>query len=661
MVTTKLKKISFNAKPFLKKLFIVFLDLASVTLAWFGAYWLRFSFDIPIWFFEQALDLAPLVLGIQAIVLLVFRLDRLIPRFTSLPDLTRILGFSLAGVGLSTLAIFLKLSGFQGFPRSIPALDLMLIVLLVSGWRILPRLIRENRGLRNHGKKTIIIGAGQAGEMLARDMIRHVNSKYRPLAFLDDDPNKKGRLLHGLPVAGTIKDLPELAKRFGVDLVVIAIPSANKKTIGEIVEICDDAGVEYRILPSAADIISGRVTVSDIRRVTIEDLLGRKTVPPRRDLLERCIKNKVVMITGAGGSIGSELCRQVSSLNPKRVILFEHSEYALYKIDSELKQELQNRVEVIPILGSVNNFKRVKTVLSVFNVGTVYHAAAYKHVPLVEYNPIEGIRNNLFGTLNTALAALECGVETFLLISTDKAVRPTNIMGASKRLSEMVLQALSQHQIERNLHPTVFTMVRFGNVLGSSGSVVPLFRKQIEQGGPVTVTHPEITRYFMTIPEAVQLVIQAGSMAKGGEVFVLDMGEPVKIMDLAQKMIKLSGFTIKDANNPTGDIEIVFTGLRSGEKLYEELLISENVSPTKHPMILMAKEIYIEWDKLQRLLKQLDMACNAFDLNAVRKILARTIKGYVPQCGVVDPVWLAKKAEADRPKKENDNKVYRIF
>ena len=643
MTTAQQKKIPFNVTPFFKKHFIVFLDLVSVTLAWFGAYWLRFSFDIPIWFFNQALHLAPLVLGIQAICLLVFRLDRLMPRFTSLPDLTRILGLSLAGVGLSTFAIFLKFSGFQGFPRSIPALDLMLVVLLVSGWRILPRLIRENRGLRNNGKKTIIIGAGQAGEMLARDMIRHVDTKYRPLAFLDDDPNKKGRLLHGIPVAGTIKDLPELAKKFGVDLAVIAIPSANKKAIGEIVEICDDAGVEYRILPSAADIISGRVTVSDIRRVTIEDLLGRKTIPPRRDLLEKCIKNKVVMITGAGGSIGSELCRQVSSLKPKRVILFEHSEYALYKIDSELKQKLQNRIEVVPILGSVTNFERVKTVLSVFDVDTVYHAAAYKHVPLVEYNPIEGIRNNLFGTLNTALAALECGVETFLLISTDKAVRPTNIMGASKRLSEMVLQALSQHQIERNLHPTVFTMVRFGNVLGSSGSVVPLFRKQIEQGGPVTVTHPEITRYFMTIPEAVQLVIQAGSMAKGGEVFVLDMGEPVKIMDLAQKMIKLSGLTLKDANNPTGDIEIVFTGLRSGEKLYEELLISENVSPTKHPMIMMTKEIYIEWEKLQRLLKQLDMACRAFDLEKVRKILTRTISGYQPQCGVVDPVWLAQK------------------
>ncbi len=643
MTFKDLTEIPANSSPLVKKSFFVCVDLLCLCLAWFGAYWLRFSFDIPIWFFNQALDLAPLVLGIQAICLLGFRLDRLMPRFTSLPDLTRILGFSLASVGLSTFAIFLKFSGFQGFPRSIPALDLMLVVLLVSGWRILPRLVRENRGLRNNGKKTIIIGAGQAGEMLARDMIRHVDTKYRPLAFLDDDPNKKGRLLHGIPVAGTIKDLPELAKKFGIDLAVIAIPSANKKTIGDIVEICDDVGVEYRILPSAADIISGRVTVSDIRRVTIEDLLGRKTVPPRRDLLEKCIKNKVVMITGAGGSIGSELCRQVSSLKPKRVILFEHSEYALYKIDSELKQKLQNRIEVVPILGSVTNFERVKTVLSVFDVDTVYHAAAYKHVPLVEYNPIEGLRNNLFGTLNTALAALECSVETFLLISTDKAVRPTNIMGASKRLSEMVLQALSQHQIERNLHPTVFTMVRFGNVLGSSGSVVPLFRKQIEQGGPVTVTHPEITRYFMTIPEAVQLVIQAGSMAKGGEVFVLDMGEPVKIMDLAQKMIKLSGLTLKDANNPTGDIEIVFTGLRSGEKLYEELLISEKVSPTKHPMIMMAKEIYIEWDKLQRLLKQLDMACKAFDLEKVRKILARTISGYQPQCGVVDPVWLAQK------------------
>jgi len=621
-----------------KKLLFFVTDLFAITLAWFGAYWLRFSFDIPQWFLDQALNLFPLILAIQVSCLLFFRLYRLMPHFTSLPDLVRILAFTTCSVAFSSLAIFYwKMPGFKGFPRSIPALDLLLLILFITGWRILPRLFREQRLLGKTGKRAVIIGAGQAGEMLVRDIARQGNSDYLPVAFVDDDTGKKGRLLHGIPIIGPIKDLPSVCKDLHIETAIIAIPSASKKTIQAIVELCDKARVDHRILPSTNDIISGKVTVSDIRRITIEDLLGREAIPPRKDLLEACIRNKTVMVTGAGGSIGSELSRQVCSLGASKIILFEHSEFALYKIESELRENYGKQLKIVPILGSVCNFNRVRTAISVFEVDTIYHAAAYKHVPLVEFNPIEGIHNNFFGTLNTALAALECGVKTFLLISTDKAVRPTNIMGASKRLSEMALQALAKH----GDHKTVFTMVRFGNVLGSSGSVVPLFRKQIRTGGPVTVTHPEITRYFMTIPEAVQLVIQAGSMASGGEIFVLDMGEPVRIVDLARKMIRLSGLSEKTEDNPDGDIEIKFTGLRPGEKLYEELLIGGNVTGTSHPMIMKTFETFVEWRILQKHIKILHSACKNMDLEHVRQILEHIIEGYKPQCGLVDPVWLA--------------------
>jgi len=559
------------------------------------------------------------------------------PRFTSLPDLARIIIFGIIAVAFSSIAIYLKMPGFRGFPRSVPALDILLLILFVTGWRILPRLFKEQRLLGKKGKRTIIIGAGQAGEMLVRDIARQGNSDFFPIAFLDDDQEKNGRLLHGIPIIGPIKRLPYVCKDLNAETAIIAIPSASKKTIQAIVDLCTKAKLDHRIIPSTNDIISGKVTISDVRRITIEDLLGREPVPPKKDLLEACIRNKTVMVTGAGGSIGSELSRQVCSLGASKIILFEHSEFALYKIESELRENYGKQLKIVPILGSVCNFNRVRTAISVFGVETIYHAAAYKHVPLVEFNPIEGIHNNFFGTLNTALAALECGVKTFLLISTDKAVRPTNIMGASKRLSEMALQALAKH----GDHETVFTMVRFGNVLGSSGSVVPLFRKQIQAGGPVTVTHPEITRYFMTIPEAVQLVIQAGSMASGGEIFVLDMGEPVKIVDLARKMIRLSGLSEKTEDNPDGDIEIRFTGLRPGEKLYEELLIDGNVTGTSHPMIMKTFETFIEWKTFQKHVRILYKACKEMNLERIRQLLERIIEGYKPQCGVVDPVWLA--------------------
>jgi len=558
----------------------------------------------------------------------------------------------------STFLIFIYNNGFTGFPRSVPAIDFILLFLFTSGWRLLIRIFTEKKYIKQHGKRTLIVGAGRAGEMLVRDMLRQKKSDFYPIAFCDDDPSKRGKLLHGIPVVGPIDILPEITEKYKVDLVILALPSADKKFINYVVNLCHKAGIDYKTLPSTQDIISGKIAITNLRKVTIEDILGRKQVPPKQELLEACIKNKAVMVTGAGGSIGSELCRQIATLKPKRLVLFEHSEYALYKIDAELRQKFKDNLEIIPLLGSVCNFNRVKATISVLEVETIYHAAAYKHVPLIEYNPLEGIQNNLFGTLQTALAALECGVKTFLLISTDKAVRPTNVMGASKRLAEMVLQALSDHQQQKGEHGTIFTMVRFGNVLGSSGSVVPLFRKQIEQGGPVTVTHPDITRYFMTIPEAVQLVIQAGSMAKGGEIFVLDMGEPVKIVDLARNMIKLSGLTVKDEANPDGDIEIIYTGLRPGEKLYEELLIDGDFTSTLHPMIKCVREKYMKWNKLQLKLKQLNVASETFDLIKVKRILSKVIEGYTPQCDSVDPIWLKR---SKKPSLHHfKGKIYRI-
>ncbi len=386
------------------------------------------------------------------------------------------------------------------------------------------------------------------------------------------------------------------------------------------------------------DLVTGKVKVESVRDLDIEDLLGRDSVPPNERLLSACVTDRAVLVTGAGGSIGSELCRQIIALNPVRLVLFELSEFALYQIKMELLEyqatHQGNTVEVIPILGSVNHLHRMEMILNTFEIDTIYHAAAYKHVPLVEKNPVEGVRNNIFGTWRMAEAAMAAKVETFVLISTDKAVRPTSVMGASKRFAELVLQALA-----RKGGRTSFVMVRFGNVLGSSGSVVPLFRQQIRAGGPVTVTHPDIIRYFMTIPEAAQLVLQSGSMGKGGDVFVLDMGAPVKIVDMARRMIHLSGFTLRDEAHPDGDIAIEFTGLRHGEKLYEELLIGDRVEGTEHPLILRANEEELTWDEVFGFLKKLDKACHEFDSIEVRRLLREAIPAYQPQCEFEDYLW----------------------
>ncbi|BAN47719.1 nucleoside-diphosphate sugar epimerase/dehydratase [Metapseudomonas resinovorans] len=502
--------------------------------------------------------------------------------------------------------------------------------------------------------RVAIYGAGAAGNQLVTAL--RMGRAMRPVAFIDDDSSIATRTISGLQVYKP-KHIQQMIDQTGAQEVLLAIPSATRVRRREILATLEGYPLHVRSVPGFMDLASGRVKVDDIQEVDIADLLGRDAVPPRKELFERCIQSKVVMVTGAGGSIGSELCRQILGCGPKTLILFEHSEFNLYNIQIELERRIAREsqsVQLIPILGSVRNLARLVDVMRTWDVDTVYHAAAYKHVPIVEHNIAEGVLNNVMGTLYTAQAAVQAGVENFVLISTDKAVRPTNVMGSTKRLSEMTLQALSREsapvmygdsEAVHRVNKTRFTMVRFGNVLGSSGSVIPLFREQIKRGGPITVTHPNITRYFMTIPEAAQLVIQAGSMGQGGDVFVLDMGQPVKIAELAEKMVHLSGLTVRSERNPSGDISIEFTGLRPGEKLYEELLIGDNVSPTEHPMIMRANEEHLSWDVYKRVLAELFVAVEKDDYVRVRQLLRETVNGYTPEEEIVDWIHQQRRIE----------------
>ncbi|MGP4958722.1 polysaccharide biosynthesis protein [Pseudomonas helleri] len=502
--------------------------------------------------------------------------------------------------------------------------------------------------------RVAIYGAGAAGNQLVAAL--RMGRLMRPVAFVDDDESIADRVISGLQVFKP-ENMQQMIDRTGAQELLLAIPSSSRARRREILGLLEGFALHVRSVPGFMDLASGRVKVDDIQEVDIADLLGRDAVPAQADLLEHCIKGQCVLVTGAGGSIGSELCRQILSLNPTTLLLFEHSEFNLYSILSELEQQVSREslsVKVLPILGSVRNSQKLLDLMKTWKVDTVYHAAAYKHVPMVEHNIAEGVLNNVIGTLNTAQAALQAGVENFVLISTDKAVRPTNVMGSTKRLAEMTLQALS-HEVAPVLlgdksnvvrvNKTRFTMVRFGNVLGSSGSVIPLFHKQIKAGGPLTVTHPKITRYFMTIPEAAQLVIQAGSMGQGGDVFVLDMGEPVRIVELAEKMIHLSGLSVRSDKNLHGDIEIEFTGLRPGEKLYEELLIGDNVIATQHPMIMCANEDMLSWSELKQKLDQLLDAVDQDDYPRVRQLLRETVSGYSPVGEIVDWIHLQHRIE----------------
>ncbi|MBV6750870.1 polysaccharide biosynthesis protein [Pseudomonas chlororaphis] len=502
--------------------------------------------------------------------------------------------------------------------------------------------------------RVAIYGAGAAGNQLVAAL--RMGRVMRPVAFIDDDSSIADRIISGLQVYKP-KHIQQMIDSTGAQEILLAVPSSSRGRRREILSLLETYPLHVRSVPGFMDLASGRVKVDDIQEVDIADLLGRDTVPAQAELLEHCIKGRSVLVTGAGGSIGSELCRQILTLGPKTLLLFEHSEFNLYSILSELEQRVSREalsVRVLPILGSVRNQEKLLSVMSAWHIDTVYHAAAYKHVPMVEHNIAEGVHNNVLGTLNTAQAALQAGVANFVLISTDKAVRPTNVMGSTKRLAEMILQALSKEQAPvlfgdrsnvSRVNRTRFTMVRFGNVLGSSGSVIPLFHKQIKSGGPLTVTHPKITRYFMTIPEAAQLVIQAGSMGLGGDVFVLDMGDPVKIVELAEKMIHLSGLSVRSDKNPHGDIAIEFTGLRPGEKLYEELLIGDNVVATQHPMIMSANEDLLPWDVLSVRLSELLQAIENDDYARVRQLLRNTVSGYAPDGEIVDWIYQQHRRE----------------
>lgn len=552
-------------------------------------------------------------------------------------------------------------------PRSLVFNYWWISMLLIGGLRLLMRqyfmgnwyhgstsgpFLRRQEGLM----RVAIYGAGAAGNQLVAAL--RLGRVMRPVAFIDDDKQIANRVIAGLRVY-TPKHIQQLIDETSAQEVLLAIPSATRARRREILEYLEQFPLHIRSMPGFMDLASGRVKVDDIQEVDVADLLGRDSVAPRTDLLERCIRDQVVMVTGAGGSIGSELCRQILGSGPMTLILFEHSEYNLYCIQQELDKRIKREalpVTLVSVLGSVRNPERLMDVVKAWKVNTVYHAAAYKHVPIVEHNIAEGVLNNVMGTIFAVQAAVQGGVQNFVLISTDKAVRPTNVMGSTKRLAEMALQALSHETApvlfgdQKSLHhvnKTRFTMVRFGNVLDSSGSVIPLFREQIKRGGPVTVTHPNITRYFMTISEAAQLVIQAGSMGRGGDVFVLDMGQPVRILSLAEKMIHLSGLSIKSDQCPHGDISIEFTGLRPGEKLYEELLIGDNVNPTDHPMIMKANEDYIPWTAFKQILTELLKALEQNDYVRLRQLLRASVDGYSPDGDIMDWVFRQKSANPD--------------
>ncbi len=538
--------------------------------------------------------------------------------------------------GTVASAVALQLAGWAlgnaQITPSLVAIYGLLSLLLVGASRYVAKWVLLRGG--QAGAAVVIYGAGDAGMRLARAL--ELGSEMQVVAFLDDKKSLHGSLIDGIPVL-SIAELPRLVLEHSVSRVLLAVPSASRRRRAEIIRKVETSNVQVLTIPNLAEIASGKAKVSELREVDISDLLGRDPVPPHVDLLDSCIRGKTVMVTGAGGSIGSELCRQIVQLEPKRLLLFEMSEFALYQIERELRElmaEAGITLELCALLGNVQHRYRVREVLQTYGVQTVYHAAAYKHVPIVEQNVVEGVHNNVIGTWYSAEAAIEAGVETFVLISTDKAVNPTNVMGATKRMAEMVLQGLHNRGTT-----TRFCMVRFGNVLESSGSVVPLFREQIRRGGPVTVTHPDVIRYFMTIPEASQLVLQAGAMAEGGDVFVLDMGKPVRIADLARRMVHLSGLTVRDEDDTEGDIEICYTGLRPAEKLFEELLIGSNVSGTEHPSILRAVEHSWAWHDMQSSLQEILMAMGQFDVQAARDVLGRCVREYKPAADLVDLVW----------------------
>jgi FlaA1/EpsC-like NDP-sugar epimerase len=587
--------------------------------------WLAFAFRMDAWWSAELAEFSWLVPWTIIIAIPLFvraGMYRAMVRYLGLRSIVAMAEAITLHIAL--LAVVLMIGGSEGFPPSVLAIYWALCLLLVAGSRLFVRTyLRYHTKISRGSRRALIFGAGQRGAELAHALQESL--EYTPVAFIDDKRANFHTEIHHLPVYSS-NCVEELIKKFRADDLFLAIPSASKNRTREVLSRFEDLPINIRTVPAITDLVT---RISGPRQFDAEDfvdIMGRDPVPVEEQLLQPTILGKSVLVTGAGGSIGSELCRQILSTGPQKLILFDVSEAALYTIDRELKHSDNTRTEIISVLGTVTDREKARSIIQRYGVQTIYHAAAYKHVPLVEENPVAGVENNVFGTWHMANVAATESVETFVLVSTDKAVRPTNVMGASKRLAELCIQGLAARS-----SATRFTIVRFGNVLGSSGSVLPLFQEQIAEGGPVTITHPEVTRYFMTISEASSLVIQAASMGHSGEVFVLDMGQSVKILDLAKRLIRLAGLRVRNADNPNGDIEVLFTGLRPGEKLYEELLIGENPETTSHPRIIRAQEADLEWDTLLQLLDSIGSACNEYSTEKVKLLLRKAVAGYEPR------------------------------
>ncbi|NRP58444.1 nucleoside-diphosphate sugar epimerase/dehydratase [Marinobacterium sp. xm-d-564] len=608
-----------------RRFVLVILDVAALILALYSAYALRLSEWWPSQYLESAVPLFLTVPFVGVFVFIRLGLYRAVLRYLGLKALKTVaIGTAILVVLVYALA---QLFFISNFPRSIPIIFGLVAWLYLGGSRLIFRNYYHWIVAKYHQTPSAIIyGAGSAGSQLA--LMLPNGGEYKPVAFVDDNPSLWNGYVGNLKVHSP-DTLKKLIDEFDVELVLLALPSASSVEIQQVMDRLSVQPVRVKTMPSIKEILSGRAA-DQLRDMNVDDLLGRDVVPPIDELIDASLKGNNVCITGAGGSIGSELARQAANNGAALVVLYELSELALYEIDRELRLSHPD-LSVIPLLGSVLDFNRLKASLEKYQINTLYHAAAYKHVPIVEHNILQGLRNNVLGTESAARAAIEAKVERFVLISTDKAVRPTNVMGATKRLAELYVQHLAVNQ-----NNTIMCMVRFGNVLGSSGSVVPLFKRQIESGGPVTVTHPEITRYFMTIPEAALLVVQAGSLAKGGDVFLLDMGEPVKIINLAKNVIKLSGHSIQDDENPEGEIAISYSGLRPGEKLFEELLIGDNPSSTVHPKIMTAHEDVLSGKVLNSILLRIKQVDEANDSASAREILIEAVNGFVPNSPNVD-------------------------
>ena len=636
-------KIFLTLTRFQKQCIAALTDLLFLPLMFIMALWMRFD----VVDFELLSQFWMLILAAPLIAIPVFirlGLYRAVIRFVDQKIvLVVVYGVSITVFALLAIAVYFQVGILS---RAVFGLFWFSSVMYMLASRFVVRSYLLQLSNNLNAIRVAIYGAGHAGVQVANAF--RASQDYLPMFMMDDNSELQGAIIAGLQVYSS-DELAALIAKYRIQEVHLVMPSISKKEQKRILNRLEKLRVKVRVTPPIRDLLNGELTVKDIREIEIEDLLGRDSVVPDPALMSACITDKTVVVSGAGGSIGSELCRQILLQKPTQLILLEMSEFALYSIEKELlelKKANAIATEIMPFLASVLDTERCLKILTAFGAQTVYHAAAYKHVPLVELNPLEGIRNNVFGTLNFAQTALRAGVKNFVLISTDKAVRPTNVMGSTKRLAELILQGLSSVQSQ-----TRFCMVRFGNVLGSSGSVVPLFRQQILAGGPITLTHPDITRYFMTIPEAAQLVLQAGSMGAGGDVFVLDMGEPVKIMDLAERMVHLSGLSLKSESNDSRAIEIQLVGLRPGEKLFEELLIGENVDGTDHPLIMRAEESMIAWPLLQASLEKLDLACKRFDYEEVRRLLLELVREYQPQCGIEDMIWCR---ERDQPLHQNE-------